>query len=315
MLIQISERCVTNWVIRDSKDDLRSLSGFSQYNPKINTNYCQFICGKASLIGFAICFILAGCASEMRNIRKSTHIVITSIITIFFLGLTACSTVQLQKVTIQPASSYKFSSSKAGLIISVDPFIEEDRVNKFFGYDLLSKGILPVLVVFENKSAEDGYILLNERTMLLMKDQVIRQNPKDNTIGNINSSGELEKSANVQNALGLGAQASLTAGAISTAAGATSQLSGTALGVAGFVVFLIPVAIVGHHEGNLLRSQENVIENEMTNNRTLYNGASNSGFLYLKIDQKENLRNIVGFMFHLKNIRTDEVQSIIVETK
>ena len=47
--------------------------------------------------------------------------------------LDGCSTVEVEKVKVQQASSYKYSCNKSGLIVSVDPYIEEERVNKAFG--------------------------------------------------------------------------------------------------------------------------------------------------------------------------------------
>lgn len=83
-------------------------------------------------------------------------------ITTFF----GCTGIQVHTLTSPSASSLKFSGNNAGLKISSEPFIDEDRLLKFFGDDLLSKGVLPVLTVFENQNADDGFIIVQARAKL-----------------------------------------------------------------------------------------------------------------------------------------------------
>jgi len=69
-----------------------------------------------------------------RNIRQVSFHNIASLFCIICVMLDGCSTVEVEKVKVQQASSYKYSCNKSGLIVSVDPYIEEERVNKAFGY-------------------------------------------------------------------------------------------------------------------------------------------------------------------------------------
>jgi hypothetical protein len=172
-----------------------------------------------------------------NNINQMRFLCIPSLFCAICVILSGCTTVvQFDKVEVQPASSYKYSCNKSGLIVSADPYIEEYRVNKAFGYDLLSKKILPVLVVVENKSAEDGFILIEEGAHLLMKDQV-EQGTKDNPVGDIQTMDEIRNSQNIQSGL-LGAS--------------------LLLAPAG-VILLWPAAIaMGEHQANLSIIQQNI---------------------------------------------------------
>ncbi len=242
------------------------------------------------------------------SFRKAASLVL--IMCIIFSG---CATVKFDKAEVLPASSYKYSCSKSGLTISVDPFIDEDRVNRIFGYDLLSQGILPVLVIFENKNAEDGFILLKERSILLIKDHE-RQSIKDNLSGNIQTSDEMNKSANGEMDFVTAATASVAAGQLAAAAGQVSLSAGSALGAVGVVVIAIPAVIIATHQQNLSHIQQNIIDNELVN-KPLYPGGCHSGFLYLKPDKKENIKHIEGVILNIKNIRSNEIQSIRIEMK
>jgi hypothetical protein len=93
---------------------------------------------------------------KMQNTLSRCLLVVVLII----LG-GGCATIelQLQDVEVKPVSKYTLFQEKQGLQISLDPFLERDRVMKVFGTDLLSKGIFPVLVVANNKSKEDIFLL------------------------------------------------------------------------------------------------------------------------------------------------------------
>ena len=170
-----------------------------------------------------------------------------------------------------------------------------------------------VLVVFENKSAEDGFILIEEGAHLLMKDQV-EHGTKNNPAGDIQTMDEIRNSQNIQQSLIAIGQASLPSGQLATTAGGLPLTAGSALGAAGLVVFLIPAVIIGEHQAKLSIVQKNITEKELIA-KTVYPGGSHSGFLYFFIPKREDLKNVEGVVLNLKNIRSNETRSMKIGMK
>lgn len=77
-----------------------------------------------------------------------------------------CSAIQLPEYTIQPFDNYEYKEIKEGLAIAIQPFTSREDVEKQFGTNLLSEGILSVLVFAENRSSKSSYILFKDRVWL-----------------------------------------------------------------------------------------------------------------------------------------------------
>jgi len=88
---------------------------------------------------------------------------LTSVVTIVQFAVNACAPIEMKKVVAQKADYHRFMSEQNGIMISVDPYKEKDRLKEAFGCDLLSRGVFPVFVVVENQTAEDGHILVHEK--------------------------------------------------------------------------------------------------------------------------------------------------------
>lgn len=204
--------------------------------------------------------------------KYQTKLAVLSVMTVILFVFTNCSPVQVREVIIQRADHYKFSSEKSGLKISVDPYREERRLQDFFGYNLLSRGILPVLVVIENQTAQDGYTLVTDKSGLLISKTEERKIANTLTEQNLNSPPPT-------------------------------------MPVLPFVI-LIPIGIAVQMSTTQQLVNENQIRNNLEQKRmldkTLYQGGSQSGFLYFKLNDKENAERVQGIRFTLKNIRTDE---------
>jgi hypothetical protein len=217
-----------------------------------------------------------------------------SIIPLFFVLLfllSSCQkmmTMEYAKVNVQQASSYEFSCNKSGLIISVDPYIQKDRIDNVFKYDLLSKAILPLLVVFENKNAEDGYTLLTEQTKLILKHHKA-EDTKDEL------DGELRMTETISNTY-------------------TDELAlrlGLFLVTSPFIDGIIGAAFQTRRD-QLVSIAQNISKKALTD-KTVYPGGSHNGFLYLKFSKEEDIKFIDSILFNVRNIRTDDIQTIRVE--
>lgn len=229
----------------------------------------------------------------MRNTYASTLYVLSSSLTIFFFVFSGCAPVEIKKITAQKDYHYKFTSQNAGLKISVDPYREEQRLQDFFGCDLLSRKLLPVLVVIDNLSAEDGYVLLKEQSRLLMKtaDTVAIEDKES-----YRSSDELRKAVKEESAI------NIVAGGIGVIAPIT-------------LIASLPLMIAAEKTiKDELAIQTNIQEKQLLD-KTLYRGASHSGFLYFPLNSKEDSTRVGGFSLSIRNIRTKEVVSFIIDVE
>lgn len=89
-----------------------------------------------------------------------------AIIVLAFLGSYGCSAPEFPDIPDQGALDLEHHLAKEGLSIWVDPFLEEERLQKFFLTDLREDGIVPVYVIAENQS-ERTYFVLEKARMAL----------------------------------------------------------------------------------------------------------------------------------------------------
>lgn len=95
-----------------------------------------------------------------------------------YLGSAGCAK-SLPEITIQNISNYKTFQNKNGVSIAIDPFIEEKRLDNFFGTDILEdNSILPVHIIIENNINQpiliegDNILLVNAKNEIIQKPSV-----------------------------------------------------------------------------------------------------------------------------------------------
>lgn len=89
------------------------------------------------------------------------------------VAVTGCVTIESPDLTIQPVAQYSLHQVKGDLFVAVEPFRDKEKVSKHFGTDLLSDGILPVLVVIENHNRTSSFVSLKEKFSFTILDQSI----------------------------------------------------------------------------------------------------------------------------------------------
>lgn len=85
------------------------------------------------------------------------------LLTIFLNG---CTTIHLPKYDAQPFDHYQYSQAKGGLAVAIHPLTNKKEVNKYFGTDLISAGILPIFVIAKNQGSSSSFILLKDKLSL-----------------------------------------------------------------------------------------------------------------------------------------------------
>jgi len=181
-------------------------------------------------------------------------------IVVLALLVHGCSAIQLPEYTIQPFDNYESKEIKEDLAIAIQPFTSREDVEKQFGTNLLSGGILPVFLIAENRSSGSSYVLSKDRVALLPG--LI---PSDRTWIR-----ERLKSDNISDVLTLGAFASLAGG----------------IAAPGVNVLSLPLVFVS----NKMEADANAIKYNLAikelHTRTVSAGRSVSGFAYFKMPEK-----------------------------
>ena len=95
---------------------------------------------------------------------------------ILYSALIGCAG-RLPEAEIQHISKYKTFQSQNGVSVAIDAFFEEERLQKFFGTDILSTfDILPVHIIIENNIGQP-ILIQKENILLLNADNDIIQKP------------------------------------------------------------------------------------------------------------------------------------------
>jgi hypothetical protein len=76
---------------------------------------------------------------------------------LFVLAVASYSS-ELPEYPMQPASAYANKVVDSGLIVAIEVVGDTEQQKKYFNSNLNSRGILPVLVVIQNTSAENAYL-------------------------------------------------------------------------------------------------------------------------------------------------------------
>ena len=223
----------------------------------------------------------------MRILHRSSGVLIVSVLSGMLLGLLSCTTeVKIRKFDPPKSLDAKFTAERDGLRVSVDPYKEQNRLLDYFGYDLLSKGVLPIFVLLENLNAEDGYILVKERTGLVMM-----KSPNYDQVSKIMGDNAVQKSP---------------------------PTHAQWLAWEPFLVTTIPVVglPLAWEQGRRAKNDQLIrrnLEDKVILDKTIYPGSSHSGFLFFVLNTNKGAEGIRGIALCLKNIRSKEALFFMIE--
>lgn len=236
----------------------------------------------------------------MRDLHSPVKITLASILTLMAFAVNSCGPMEMKRVVVQQGAHYKFTSQQSGLKLSVDPYTEKDRLQANFGCDLLSRGILPVLVVVENLSSEDGYIVVTDMATLMTNDSINSrvQSDEGQKSEELESKfKELESTSNT--AVGM-VEWSPLIGVVSPVIGVASLVSQPLKALGAEATYKDEIEI-----------KRNLEQKQMLP-KTVYQGGLHSGFLYFNLGKAEDLTKLQGVLLHIKNVRTNELLSVTI---
>ena len=170
-------------------------------------------------------------------------------------------------VPLKPISEYRYFQEQEGLVIVIEPFLEVENVIRYFGTDLLSKGILPVFVLAENHHLESGFLLVKTSIYLLKQDGV----------------GDSETSATTDRQ----PIRSYSQERIELEKTSGNLFIATTL----FPIFIIPGIITGDRIANADSIIENLEKKEFID-KTIFPNRNNSGFIYFQMKDKDEIKKI-----------------------
>jgi len=87
--------------------------------------------------------------------------------TLPLLLISGCTTMDEPTFTAGRADSYPQHEQKNGLTIGIHPITDKQEVEGIFNANLLKKGILPILVVAENQSPSNSFVMAKEQLYVL----------------------------------------------------------------------------------------------------------------------------------------------------
>ena len=74
-----------------------------------------------------------------------------------------CSTMKVSPLTTGDADSYTQHQQQHGLVVGVQPMTDKKEIEGVFKVNLLDHGLLPILVVAENQSSSENFIIAKEK--------------------------------------------------------------------------------------------------------------------------------------------------------
>jgi len=196
------------------------------------------------------------------------------------LVLAGCSTMKVAPLTTGSADSYTQHEQTNGVVVGIRPITDKREIEDMFKVNLLDKGLLPILVVVENQSASDSFIIAKDKVYVL-----------NEAIGTNNSSQQRGK---VTSGAGEG---------MANAGGVMVALGG----------FALPLAIIGmpiEFTGMQKASNASVIEFNLADKEfyswTLGPGEKAQGFVYFQFPKNSPPSGSYHVVAEVRNPATGE---------
>ncbi|MDY6843056.1 MAG: hypothetical protein SVW57_03060 [Thermodesulfobacteriota bacterium] len=181
-----------------------------------------------------------------------------TLMSLFLFGLlcAACATTKLApELPIKPIEKYLHRQEKDGLVFALEPLSDPRQLREYFGDNLLKKGILPVLVVAQNRNDIETYIVSEES---------VSMNPgTDQGTGNVRESKGIASSAEARDAV------------------YEKDYEGVRLAI--IAPILLPAAFVDWGPTEHSKSVQQSIMSKALRRKSLVPGQSYSGCIYIKL--------------------------------
>lgn len=226
------------------------------------------------------------------------------------LFLVHCGGGSIKPLTFNPISQYSKQQEKNGLVLAVDPLDDSEKLKNQFSADILSQdGILPVVVVAENRHSQTRYLVEASQVSLCLEEP-----GKGKDLAQLAHLKTTEMGAPAPPAKGGGGKGDRLVGV-----GTTMAILGTLflpLAVAGLAVGGAG-AIVNRIDRPKKPQEDNQVDQKLyqwqLKSKVLEPGESHSGLVYFKIDDKAVLPKVKGIAVQPQDLSTGEPFALIFE--
>lgn len=246
-----------------------------------------------------------------KFIKKDLAVLISIVICITFFS--SCAPIQLPELSSKPELVPQHQSrEEEGLLITIDPFLDKKKVKQFFGVDLISKNIIPVLVHVENRSKKSNFYLLKEGCVLLTGSGTERSldqpSAEQKGIRQEHIAVAASKAAVNGSLAWVTASEAAATKAWGAGGGAFPAASTASVATASVALVTLPV-VLAWAEKKITDAQiihQNMIEKQLQE-RTLSYGQSHRGFLYFKLQDGSSLEDTSKIELKVKDILTKKI--------
>jgi len=155
--------------------------------------------------------------------------------------IASCATYEKRAIPFKHPETYYNFQNASGLLIGAEAFTDKKSAGEIFGFDIRGAGILPVQVVFENKSGQNAEVISGQ-TFLIDKTgnywKILSFRDAVNRVEQATSSGAIAEGTGKGAAVGasIGALLGLAIGVVSGRGAGEAVLKGGVLGGAGGAV-------------------------------------------------------------------------------
>lgn len=226
------------------------------------------------------------------RIRARAHAANAQPIRLLFASLAlavvaGCSSPRMEPLPAARADSFPISTNCAGLVVAADPYFDKARIKKHFGQNIVSRGVVPIRIIFSNTRSEGSYLLQPESISLLSMDGIIPQPVAD------------AKSAHPKtNTLPWYVGGPLAAVLVTSVGLATA-----------------PVLLAAEERQEDSRDVARQMEAIRFLDRPLYPSDSNSGFLYFRLSNVKDLHRISAMRFQIRDLRSKEDITVVLNLR
>ncbi len=132
---------------------------------------------------------LRSAAVKHQTVTKKIQSIMSMCIFITPLVLTGCTALKLPEYTIKSSDQHLLSQTNDGLFVTVEFFYDEEKIQQYFGINLLEKNILPVFILANNHNSSSSFLLFKEKFSLNKSNDKEQMQPT-NTTSVSSSTGE-----------------------------------------------------------------------------------------------------------------------------
>jgi hypothetical protein len=235
---------------------------------------------------------------------------IFSLLLLFVLSLSACSSYKSREVPFKPPSAYSGMQMVAGAQVAAEAYSDSASARESFGFDIRGAGILPVQVIIDNLGIHP-LLIVPDQTFLVDSEgrywNVLDNRTAYERLEKSSEFGEIAKGAGKGSFIGAAGGALLGA-AVGIVAGenvGTAAAKGAALGAAGG-------AVIGGAQsgtsGDAGRQISRDLANKHLENRSIAAGTLGRGFLFFPAEATSASEVRVQF----REVDTGRLHSLIL---